>query len=202
KLSRKIETLLKEQKPFNEKIAQNIRMDTDFLNSVILHSNPGYIKLASGDKCRFYSTLITDLLKTAEGKVKNILISYTDAEDKLYSAVLNKRDFLNKVVLNECPSIAKHLSDFEIKNLDKTIEKILFEVPSSKDHCSNIHLGWQVNPQTPFLCQIRDYIEEAKRGEGDPKDLTQRRQLSRVLEGKFNIVQKDYLENLCKNLDE
>ncbi|MFA5584019.1 MAG: hypothetical protein WDA09_07365, partial [Bacteriovoracaceae bacterium] len=202
KLSRKIETLLKEQKPFNEKVAQNIRMDTDFLNSVILHSNPGYIKLASGDKCRFYSTLITDLLRTAEGKVKNILISYTDAEDKLYSAVLNKRDFLNKVVLNECPTIAKHLSDFEIKNLDKTIEKILFEVPSSKDHCANIHLGWQVNPQTPFLCQIRDYIEEAKRGEGDPKDLTQRRQLSRVLDGKFNIVQKDYLENLCKNLDE
>jgi len=202
KFSKKVEVLLKEQKPFNETSAQNIRMDTDFLNSVVLHSNPGYIKLASGDKCRFYSTVITDLLKTSEGKIKNIIISYTDKEDRLHSAVLNKRDFLNKVVLNECPGISKHLRDFEIKNLSTTLEKILFEVPSSKDHCANIHLSWQVNPQTPFLCQIRDYIEEAKRGEGDPKDLQQRRQLAKVIDSKLTLVQKDYLENLCKNLDE
>lgn len=202
KLSKKSEFLLKEQKPFNEKTAQNIRMDTDFLNSVLLHSKPGYLKLASNDKCRFYSTLITDLLKTSEGKLKNALISYTDKNNNLYSAILNKRDFLNKVALVECPNIAKNLNDFEIKNLSTTLDKILFEVPSSKDHCANIHLSWQVNPQTPFLCQIRDYIDEARRGEGDAKDLPQRRQLAKVLDGKFNLVQKDYLENLCKNLDD
>lgn len=202
KLAKKSQALLKSQKPFNEKTAQNLRMDTDFLNSIVLHSNPGYIKLATGDKCRFYSALITDLLKTSEGKIKNVLISYTNQNDELFSAILNKRDFLNKVALTECPGLTKLLSDFEIKNLSTTLDKILFETPSSKEHCANIHLSWQVNPKTPFLCQIKDYIEEAKRGEGDAKDLPQRRQLAKVLDAKFNIVQKDYLENLCKNLDE
>lgn len=202
KLSKKSVQVLKTQKPFNERSAQNIRLDTDFLNSIVLHSKPGYLKLASHDKCRLYSTLITDLLKTSEGKLKDVLIAYTDGDERVLSALLNKKDFLNKVVLNECPEISKYLSAFEIKNLTSTIEKISFEVPSSKDHCSNIHLSWQVNPQTPFLCQIRDYIDEARRGEGDSKDLPVRKQLAQVLDAKFNLVQKDYLDNLCKNLDE
>ncbi len=201
KLSRKIEVVLKSQRPFNENIAQNIRLDTDFLNSVILHSTPGYIKYASGNKCRFYSSVVTDLLKTSEGKIKNVLLSYTDANNNILPAVLNRKDFLNKIALNECPELKQTLASFEVKNLSSTLEKTLFEVPSSKDHCANIHLGWQVSPQTPFLCQIRDYIDEARLGEGDPKDLPARRQLAKVLDSKLNIVQKDYLDNLCRNLD-
>jgi hypothetical protein len=44
-------------------------------------------------------------------------------------------------------------------------------------------------------------MREANLNNGDPKDLPQRQAVARILEKKLNPSQRDYLENICQNLD-
>src|SRR5690606_12861416 len=90
---------------------------------------------------------------------------------------------------------------FQVKSLTQTINGTLFEIPSGRDQCRNIHLSWVNNPKTPYLCQIHEYIQETKSGEVPPGELPQRKAMTRILEGKLNLIQRDYVSNLCQNLD-
>lgn len=179
----------------------NLELEPDFLNSIILHSDPGYLRLASSDKCRFYETILTDLLRSSEGKIKNVLMTYVD-KDVRQSAVISKKDFLAKVVNQECPETQKNIQAFQVKTIEQTLKGINFDIPSGIDQCRNIHVDWVNNPKTPFLCQIYEYVKEARAGGGDPKDLPQRRAVAKILDDKQTLVQKDYIENLCKHLDD
>jgi hypothetical protein len=178
----------------------SLELEPDFLNSVILYSDRGYVKLAATAKCRFYDTILTDLLRSTEGKIRNIHVSFVDRNGARESAVINKRDFLNKVVNLECPESKTLIDQFQVNKLDQTLKTINFETPSGKDHCLNIHLGWLSNPKTPYLCQLHEYLKEVRLGQGDPKDLEQRRGVARVLAGKLGMIRQDYLDNLCPNL--
>jgi len=172
-----------------------LELQPDFLNSVIMHSNSGYLKLASTSKCRFYDTIITDLLKSAEGKIKNVIVTY---EGK--TSLLSKKEFLNRVVIKECPETTRNIDQFQIKSLSQTISSIHFEVPTGRDQCRNLHLSWINNPQTAYLCQIHEYVNEARAGLGDPSDLNQRRTLAKIIQQKLTVNQLDYIDNLCTNL--
>lgn len=178
----------------------NLDLAPDFLNSIILHSDPGYIRLASVDKCRFYDTLITDLLKNADGKIRNVFVTYLNDKKERESAIISKKDFLDKVVNQECPESKNLISQFQIKALDKTLKDTVFEIPTGKDQCHAIHLAWLKNPKMPYLCQVYEYIKEARNGDGDPKDLKQRQAVAKVLEQKQSSAQKDYIENICTHL--
>lgn len=179
----------------------NIELDPDFLNSVILHSDPGYIRLASTNKCRFYDVILNDLLKSAEGKIKNVFITYINRNKERESAIVPRKDFLAKVVNLECPETQKLIDEFQVKNLDKTIRATTFEQPSGREQCRNIYLDWLSNARTPYYCKLHDYMKEARQSGGDPKDLQQRQAVARILEQKLNLAQRDYIENLCQNLD-
>lgn len=201
KFKKRSDALIKAGQVFNDaKSITSLELEPDFLNSIILHSDPGYLKLASMNKCRFYETILTDLLKSSEGKIKNVLMTYVDKE-VAKSAIINRKDFLNKVVNQECPETQKNITAFQIKTLDQTLKSIDFDIPSGQTQCQNIHINWLNNPNTPFLCQIYEYIKEANEGLGDLKDLPQRRAVAKILEGKQTLVQKDYIANLCKHLD-
>ena len=178
----------------------NLDLEPDFLNSLILHSNPGYIRLASSDKCRFYDTILTDLLRSSEGKIKNVMVTYLE-KDRRMSALIPRRDFLNKVVNQECPQTQKTIASFQIKTVQKTLGEIAFDIPTGMEQCRNIHVNWLNNPNTPYLCQIYEFVRESKLGQGDPKDLEQRKTMARILDEKMSLVQKEYVENLCQNLD-
>ncbi len=202
KFRNRTEYLTRNGKVFTEanKVTE-LELEPDFLNSVILHSDPGYLKLASINRCRFYDTILTDLLKSAEGKIRNILITFVNPNGQAEAAIISKKDFLNKVVTQQCPETNELISQFQVKSLDETLKNTLFEIPSGRDQCRNIHLNWLNNSKTPYFCQIHEYIKEARAGEGDPKDLTQRRAVASVLDKKLSLIQKDYLGNLCSNLD-
>jgi hypothetical protein len=176
-------------------------LEPDFLNSIIMHSDPGYLRLASSDKCRFYETILTDLLKSSEGKIRNVLMTYME-KDARQSAIISKKDFLAKVVNQECPETQKNIAAFQVKTIQETFKSINFDIPSGLDQCRNIHVEWLNNPKTPFVCQIHEYIKEARLGQGDPKDLQQRRAVAKILESKQTLVQKEYIENLCTHLDD
>jgi hypothetical protein len=203
KFTKRADELFKNSKTFQDaSLVNNLDLEPAFLNSIILHSDPGYIRLASSDKCRFYDTIITDLLRSDEGKIKNVFITFLSKDNVRESAIVSKRDFLNKVVNRECPETQKLIDQFQVKNVSETLKATNFEIPTGKDQCQNIHLGWINNPKTPYLCQIQEFILEAKKNGGDPKDLIQRKAVSKILEQKLSVVQKDYLENLCAHLDD
>jgi hypothetical protein len=177
-------------------------LEPDFLNSMILHSDPSYLKLASMAKCRFYDTILTDLLKSAEGKIKNVLVTYMDSKGSRQSSIMARKDFLNKVVNLECPETPKLIDMFQIKNLDSTMKEIPFEIPAGREQCQTVHLNWLTNPKTPYLCQMHEYLDQTKKGQGDPQDLEQRRAVAKVLDQKLTSTQKDYLQNICRHLDD
>lgn len=201
KFQKRLDILIKNGKVFTDASSvKDLDLDPDFLNSIILHSDPGYLRLASSSKCRFYESILTDLLRSAEGKIRNILITYIEKEVREY-AVISRKDFLTKVVNQECPETQKNIAAFQVRTLEETLKEISFDIPSGIDQCKNIHINWVNNPKTPFLCQIHEYIKEAKNGEGDPKDLKNRRTVAKILDDKMTLVQEDYIENLCTNLD-
>ena len=202
KFKKRSDVLTKNGRIFDSsKSVTNLELEPDFLNSIILHSDAGYLRLASTDKCRFYETILTDLLRSAEGKIKNVIMTYVE-KDFQQSAIMSKKDFLTKVVNQDCPETQKMISLFQVKTLSEALKDIPFEIPSGRDQCRNIHLDWVNNPKTPFLCQIYEYVKEARAGLGDPKDLNQRRAVAKILEDKQTLVQKDYIENVCKHLDD
>lgn len=202
KVNKRTDALVKAGRVFGgSSTVSNLELEPDFLNSIILHSDPGYLRLASSDKCRFYETILTDLLRSSEGKIKNVLMTYVEKETR-QSAVISKKDFLAKVVNQECPETQKTIAAFQVKTIEKTLKEINFDIPSGLDQCRNIHVDWVNNSKTPFLCQIYEYVKEARAGGGDPKDLQQRRAVAKILEDKQTLIQKDYIENLCLHLDD
>lgn len=202
KYNKRRDILVKNGRVFNSAAnVQQLDLEPDFLNSIILHSDPGYLRLASVDKCRFYEAILTDLLRSAEGKITNVLMTYVD-KDVRQSAIMDKKDFLTKVVNEECPETQKMIPLFQVKTIEGTLKAIDFDIPTGIDQCRNIHLSWVNNPKTPFLCQIYEYIKEAKAGGGNPKDLQQRQAVAKILDAKQTLLQKDYIENICKHLDD
>lgn len=202
RFQKKLNSLVKAGKFLSStKDVKDLELDVDFLNSLILHSDPGYLKVAGTSRCRLYDTLITDLLRTAEGKVSNVIVSFTNQKGERESAVMPRKDFLNVVVNSECPETPKLIAEFQIKKLDELIKKTNFATPAGELQCQSTLKSWELSPRTPYFCQLHEYMREVEMGEGDPKSLVERTQLSRVINSKFDPIQKDFLKNLCSNLD-
>lgn len=202
KFAKKQELLTKGNKTIKDFAGLNsLELDPDFLNSVILHSEPAYVKLASASKCRFYDSIINDLLKSADGKIKNVFVTYVNSNKERDSALVSRKDFLSKMVSLECPETNKLIDQFQIKNLDATIRSVNFEHPGGREQCRNTYLDWLNNPKAPYFCKLHEFMKEVRQSGGDPKDLPQRQAISRILEQKLSLSQRDYLENLCQNFD-
>lgn len=178
-----------------------VDLDVDFINSLILHSDPGYLKLASSTKCHFYDSLINDLLRTTEGRVSNMIVNYTDKKGAKTQALVNKKEFINKIVSQECPETPKLIDQFQLKNIDSIIRTANFETPTAET-CHAIHIEWINNPKTPYFCKIHEFMKEARFNQGDPKDLAQRKAVAQALEKKISVTNRDYLESVCTNIDD
>ncbi len=202
KLNKKNELLIKANKTLqNTNGLSSIDLDPDFLNSVILHSSPAYVKLASGNRCLFFHALINDLLRGPEGKIKNILITFQNKNQQYDSALMTKKDFINSVVSTECPESSSLIDQFQIKNLDKTISSANFDHPTSQEQCHSNFGEWLTNSKTAYFCKLHEFMKEAIAGQGEPSDLPQRMAITKILEKKLSPPQKDYLETLCDSLD-
>jgi hypothetical protein len=203
KFRRKLDQLTRAGRVFNNVAGvTSIDLDPDFMNSVILHSPAGYLRLASVDKCRFYDTVLADLLRSAEGRIQNLVITYLNRNGDRETALVPKRDLLARIVTQECPQSQNLINEFQVRNLDEVFRRTNFELPSGEQQCRNVHAAWLANPRTPYLCQIHEYLKDAGTGQGNPQDLAQRQAVARVVAQKLNPTQRDYLENLCQHLDD
>lgn len=202
RIKKRSDLLIKNGKVFlRSSSISNLELEPDYLNSIILHSDSGNLHLASKSKCRFYEAILTDLLKNSDGKIKNIQMTYTDKSERV-SSIIGKRDFLKQVVLKDCPETIKNLEAYQLKNLTKTLSKVKFPLPTNKDQCKKIHKDWIDSSETIFLCQIHEYLKDSNSGNLNQTELKQRRSITEFLDKKLTPKQKDYLGNLCKNLDE
>jgi hypothetical protein len=202
KFNKKKELLIKKGRPLSDyKGVSQIEVDPDYLNSIILHSNPGYLKLASTDKCRFYDVIVNDLLKNAEGKLANIFVTYLNSKQERDFALISREDFVSKFAAIECPQIAKLIEEFQVKNLDTTLKKVNFEYPANKVSCQSIFNEWLNNARTAYFCKIHEYLKETRQNMGATQDLVQRKAISRIVENKLGTAKIDYLQTLCENLD-
>lgn len=138
-------------------------LDPDFLNSIILHSDPGFLRLGSRNKCFLYDLIITDLVKSAGGQIKDVYVTYLNKSGERESAMINKKDFLNKVVLSECPETQKMINQFQVKNIETVLNQTQFTMPVNRDQCHNLHLEWLSNPKTAYLCQLNQVIEDSQK---------------------------------------
>ena len=203
KFNKKMDLLTKNGKSIqNLNGISSLELDPDYLNSLILHSDPSYIKLASTSKCRFYDVIINDLLKSTEGKLKNIFVTFINQKQERDYAIISKKDFINNIVPVECPESSKLIAQFQIKNIESTINSVDFENPTNKNECHNSFMEWLNNSKTPYFCKLHEFIKEANGQIGDPKDLEQRQAIAKILEKKLSSPQRDYLENLCEHFDE
>ncbi len=140
-----------------------IDLDPDFLNSIILHSDPGFLRLGSRNKCFLYDLIITDLVKNTGGQINDVYVTYINKNGERESALVNKKDFLNKVVLTECPETQKMINQFQIKNIESVIAQTQLTMPVSREQCHNVLLEWLSSPKTAYLCQLNQVMEDAKK---------------------------------------
>ncbi len=205
KFSKKGELLSKNKKNLKDLTdIQKIDLDPDFLNSIILHSDPGFLRLGSKNKCFLYDLIITDLVKTTSGSIQDVYIAYINKEGERESALIDKKDFLNKVVLSDCPETQKLINQFQVKNLDTVLTKTQFTLPVSREQCHNVLLEWLSDSKTAYLCQLNQVLEDSKKPNTikDLKEAAARSSLAKILEKKLNVSQKDYLSLLCNHLDD
>lgn len=183
---------------------QKLDLDPDFLNSIILHSDPGFLKLGSRHKCFLYDLIITDLIKNTGGQINDVYVTYVNKSGERESALINKKDFLNKVVINECPETQKMINQFQLKNIDAVMAQTQLPMPVSREQCHNILLDWLSSPKTAYLCQLNQVMEDAKRPNTikDLKAAAARSAMATILEKKLSLSQKDYLSHLCNHLDD
>jgi hypothetical protein len=187
---------------------KSIDIDPDYMNSIMLNSKSSYLKIAGKDKCSFYNTIHADLLRTKQGKIEQIFIQYQDKNNQNQTALLPKKDFLEKVIFETCPKTKETIDKFQIKTIDNTIRQTDFNIPSSKEGCETLYLKWLEDPKTPYWCQIHELIDEVTSGTAQSEgDFKQRRaseartSVAKIIKSKLRDTQQDFLRNFCTNAD-
>lgn len=182
-----------------------------FVRSILFHSDEKYLSLAGQNKCLFYSLLENDLLKTAEGRIKNVIVNFVTNSGKKESAILTRSDFINQVYKKSCRTKKETSLLFSDENLTSTLQKIDYPTPANKNDCEAILDDWQRNPFTPYLCKIPEHIQlgtvaKRKLSKTGNSDFSRRRtyveliRRAEFLKKKIPYFERSYLNNLCYGL--
>jgi hypothetical protein len=166
-----------------------VKLDPQYLKSLLFNSDERFLKLALKSECSFFSTLETNLLKTAEGNIDQILIAYKNKDGTLGSASMNKEDFFKQMYKKKCLNNSEYSVLFSEVNVKKTIEGIKFSVPNTKAECTNIHKEWLNNPFTPYLCRIQQVFKKPAL-----------KKMADFYSERVPLMQRIYLDNLCNSL--
>ncbi len=190
--------------------AKNTRLDHIFMRNILLYSDPSYIKLIGKNECMFYSLLETNILRTAEGPINNVLVTFEDNFGKWQTTIVSKGEFLAKIYEEKCQNNLEYRKQFSRSNLSKNIKKINFDIPKTESQCRAILKSWQNNEMTPYLCNIPETIEWGKKMELalQEKKLSSRQELKyknivklkNELQIALKFSERTYLNNLCNNI--
>ncbi len=192
-----------------KEVQGKIKINPDFLASLILHTPSQYWELIQQKPCHFYSLLDTKLLRNSNGPVRNInaLLEVSKNPVRWEPIQLTIQDFLSLALLKQCQELLTLREKFFPTALQQTLKSINPTFPKNKSECSSQWKSWIQDPRTPYLCHIAQ--KDLKR----EKRLSQAKQASSPLEKKLllrssasedsnlNPVQYRYFVNFCKNLN-
>ena len=192
---------------------ENIYFDSLFIKSIILYSPEAFIHLAQNDQCFFYSLLENNLLKGPNGEIENLVINVKFKDnDNLETRYTSKKNLLHFIHNKECFTNKDIIKLFVPKNVKETLNGLTYPVPSTKQECKNVFQEWQKNKYIPYLCGVSKKIQDGHRAEIIMESIEQiglreRRELERQIsnkkryEDKVDFFKKNYLKNLCENID-
>ncbi len=169
---------------------QDLKINPKFIREILFNSDNSFIRLTQKDECRFLSVLESNLLKTSEGDISNILVTFTSKDKKIIEAAIPKDDFFNLIYKKRCLNNQEFKTLFSETNFQKTIEGIRFTVPKNSNECESAHKEWLDNSFTPYLCSIQQFIKKSKN-----------QKTVELYKGKIAALQRAYLDNLCPNLN-
>lgn len=212
KYNRKVEKLVRDYtKIIDLKSINQIEVDPDFLTTILFHSNDQYNVLSIKDECAFYDVFLADLFKGPSGRIEKVIVQYKNKKDILKTALINRKEFVNKVIKVKCPNSITLKKHFTLKNIPNTLKTVSFPSPTNKKECNELHESFINDVKTPHLCHIYEKATSVKKLELKLKRAPRSnyRQLQKIQDelsvakiyrSKLNISQYDYLDNLCRNL--
>lgn len=168
---------------------KNIKFDSQFMRSILFHSEDRFLRLTQKDECKFLSAIENNLLKTVDGDITNVLINYQNTEGKTESAAIARDLFFEQIYKKKCLNNKEFGTLFNETNLQKTIQGIKFSVPKNTTECDVIHKEWLDNSFTPYLCKISQILKKSK----------SQKQID-LYKDKIPNFQRNYIENLCANI--
>jgi hypothetical protein len=197
--------------PFKLKNAKDIRLDPFFVRSLFFYSDDKYLSLLRGNQCDLYALIENNLLRSSEGIIKNVVAVVKSADNQLYSTLLKKRDFLEHVYDKKCINKKELSILFNRKNFKNSLKEVNLVKPKSYQGCLDLFSDRLQNPNTPYLCKIPMAIKVGEQAErvlpkfSEKNDSVKTMFAGRVLTKNYylkniTLYQKNYLENLCKNL--
>jgi len=204
----------------NEKFSFSATTSFDpyFLRSILLFSDPAYLALAGQSECHFYAAIENDLLRTALGPIRQILIQNENRQ----TLAINKNDFL-AAVYEKCAANKENARLFSLENLATTIGRLSFTVPADQNACAQIWQDWWNNPYTPYLCRIPQTERLAYEANAQLKKIDahlaaaagsqkseqvaafgywqQIKNRAQTYQHLLNFEQRTYLNHLCPHID-
>lgn len=187
----------------------NFQLDTDFVQSVLFHSDKRFIKLMSENPCGFPALLDTNLLKNAGGKFSDVIVNYSK-NDKTELAIMPKKDFLENFYKRECKENERYKSLFSLEKVKNTFSTIALAHPKIENECPAILETWQKDPQMPYLCDVIENVAngdkaqlELMRAQGNPRtknELTNAVALAESYRKRIPEASLVYFKNVCETL--
>ena len=139
-----------------------IRIDPSYLNILIQNTPTRYILLGTNDRCSLYDLMQTDLLKSPNGLVKNVVINYLNKEKVKQKRVLEKTRFLNLIAHVQCPKVKEFKEYFAPNNARATLKDIKLTPPTSKKECYDLFDEFKKDLKSPYLCNIVEHLRSTK----------------------------------------
>jgi hypothetical protein len=192
----------------------DVRLDPYFVKSLLFHSGEKYLSLnkTSEDQCFFYSLIENNLLKTANGEIRNVIIHYKNKDKKSETALISKDNFFQLLYSKECFNNKEISTLFNKKNVTSTITNTKFFVPQTEQECKSVLNDWQTNPYTPYICNVSEIIRKgtlasSKLATIKSTDFRKRRHYQSQIKNKeffaqsIPLFQRSYISNLCTNIN-
>ena len=168
---------------------KNIKIDPQFMRSIIINSDESYFKISQKDECKFLALMENSLLRTSEGEVSNIQVIFKNTAGQTEKVAVPKNDFFTEIYKKKCINNREYSVLFNDTNFEKTIQGIKFAIPKNNNECDSIHKAWLENSFTPYLCQINQKIKMNKEVVDD------------IYKSKISTLNRNYIDNLCSNLN-
>jgi hypothetical protein len=168
---------------------KSIKIDPQFMRSIIINSDESYFKISQKDECKFLSLMENSLLRTSDGEINNIQVVFKNSTGQIEKASIPKNDFFIETYKSKCINNREYSVLFSDLNFEKTIQGIKFPIPKNNNECDNVHKGWLENSFTPYLCHINQKIKSNKDIEND------------IYKSKISTLNRNYINNLCSNLN-